>query len=143
MEKEHAIGADGARFLTFDIAGEEYSIPIDGISEIVECGRMVEVEGVEYPSRGVLCRGAEVIPVVDLAMVRGLPATPLTRWTCIVVIDVQDGPRRFAMGMLVNIQSCRITSAEGITEMVAGEPPPDSGEWPAGLRWGKPVRGLG
>lgn len=157
MEKEETVGAKGVHYLTFDIGGEEYAVSILGITEIVDCNGLQVLPGSPDHVRGLLFRGSAIVPVVDLALVQGLPATPLSRWTCIVLIELEQGSGREPVGVLVDILTCRIKSAQALAAQLAPAPAPVPMralarapaqapaplEWPTPMQWGKPVRGIG
>jgi purine-binding chemotaxis protein CheW len=44
----------------------------------------------------------KVIPIVDLALKFGLPATRTTKWTCIIVVETNIGGDTAVMGVLAD-----------------------------------------
>ena len=68
VERDSALGFKDAQYLTFTIGGEEYAIAILGICEIVDCSSLQEVPGAPAHMRGVVRRGGDVVPVMDLAL---------------------------------------------------------------------------
>lgn len=90
------------QYLTFFIAGEEYAIGILRVTEIIECGAMTKVPSTPQWIRGVLNLRGAVVPVVDLAVKFGLDTTELTARTCVVVMEMQFGDERVAMGVMAD-----------------------------------------
>ena len=66
-----------AQYLTFLTAGEEYAISIGKIREIIEYEAVTTVPNTPAWISGVTNLRGKVIPVVDLAVKFGLPAS---RW---------------------------------------------------------------
>jgi chemotaxis protein methyltransferase CheR len=63
-----------------------------------------------------------VVPVVDLAVKLGLPESPITKWTCVVVVEVDLEGERTVMGVLAD-------SVSQVLDLAASEiePPPPFG----------------
>lgn len=111
------------QYLSFYVADEEYGVGILRVREIVEYGVVTRVPSAPLGVRGVANLRGTVLPVVDLAVKMGLPETPVTKFTCIVVVDVNlpDG-RRTLMGLL----AARVSQVIELTpEQI--EPPPSFG----------------
>jgi purine-binding chemotaxis protein CheW len=88
------------QFLTFFLADEEYAISVLKVTEIIECSAMTRVPGVPPWIRGVTNLRGSVVPVVDLAVKFGLPATPVTARTCVVVVEIKADDERLLLGVM-------------------------------------------
>jgi purine-binding chemotaxis protein CheW len=88
------------QYLSFIVAGEEYALGILQVKEIIEYDTVTRIPGVPTWVRGVFNLRGSVVPVVDLAVKLGQPSSPLTRWSCIVVVEVKLGGERVILGML-------------------------------------------
>jgi purine-binding chemotaxis protein CheW len=83
---------DRNQYLTFQLAGEEYAVGILRVKEIIVYGPLTRVPQAPPALRGVINLRGSVVPVIDLAVKFGLPASPLTNRTCIVILEVDlDG----------------------------------------------------
>ncbi|HEU0016360.1 MAG TPA: chemotaxis protein CheW [Longimicrobium sp.] len=121
MSTATAAGQAG-QYLTFQLAGEEYAVELLQAREILRYEQVTRVPTAPPSIRGVLNLRGRVVPVVDLAVKLGLPDTPVTGRTCIVIVDVALEGERTVMGVI----------AEAVSQVVdldAGdiEPPPPFG----------------
>ena len=89
-----------SQYLSFIIAGEEYALGILQVKEIIEYDTVTRVPGTPAWVRGVFNLRGSVVPVVDLAVKLGMPPSTLTRWSCIVVVEVKLGQERLVLGLL-------------------------------------------
>lgn len=106
------------QFLTFILKGQVYGVPIESVQEI---NRMIEITEVPRTSdfvKGVINLRGKVIPVVDLRLKFGMAEAELTRNSCIVVIEGDNGD----IGIIVDaVNSVTNFSAEQV------QPPPSMG----------------
>ncbi len=96
------ISAASAQYLSFIIAGEEYALGILQVKEIIEYDTVTRVPGTPVWVRGVFNLRGSVVPVVDLAVKLGMGPATLTRWSCIVVVEVRMGEERVVLGLLAD-----------------------------------------
>ena len=82
---------DDQQYLTFLLSGEMFAIGILNIKEIIEYGSLTEVPMMPSFIRGVINLRGSVVPVVDLSARFGRGKTEVSRRTCIVIIEVQNG----------------------------------------------------
>jgi purine-binding chemotaxis protein CheW len=90
------------QYLTFFLAGEEYAISILQVTDIIECGAVTKVPGTPPWIRGVHNLRGAVVPVIDLAVKFGMPATVITRRTCIVIIELHVDDESMIMGVMAD-----------------------------------------
>ncbi|MDB4907039.1 MAG: chemotaxis protein CheW [Gemmatimonadetes bacterium] len=76
------------QYLSFVLAGEEYAVEILRVKEIIEYESLTRVPAMPAAVRGVINLRGRVVPVVDLALRFGLGASPLTRRSCIVMVEL-------------------------------------------------------
>lgn len=96
---------DQRQYLTFTLSGEMYAIGILNIKEIIEYGSVTAVPMMPEFIRGVINLRGAVVPVVDLASRFSRAASPVTRRTCIVIIEVESGDERHDVGVMVDAVS--------------------------------------
>ena len=77
------------QYLTFMLGGEVFSIGILCIKEIIWYANLTEVPMMPDFIRGVINLRGSVVPVMDLSKRFGKPSTPVSKSTCIVIIEVQ------------------------------------------------------
>jgi purine-binding chemotaxis protein CheW len=117
---------DRAQYLTFSLAGGEYAIAVLRVREIIEHETVTRVPSTPAFVRGVINLRGSVVAVVDLARKFGLPESPVTKRTCIIIVEVESESGRLVMGVL----------ADAVDQVVEFRP----GEIEAPPSFGTPVR---
>jgi purine-binding chemotaxis protein CheW len=103
METKEAV--EQQQYLTFTLAGEEYAIGIRRVKEIIEYETVTKVPKVPEWIHGVINLRGNVVAVVDLAKRFGLLPTPITKTTCIVIVEVQLDSEQTVMGVMADAVS--------------------------------------
>ena len=111
------------KYLTFTLGRESYGVPVRAVREIIRLCPITPVATMPAHVRGVINLRGRVIPLVDLRVRFGLPATEEHDRTCIVVAQVASatgGTRPY--GVIVD-------GVEEVAQFGAAdiEPPPDFG----------------
>jgi purine-binding chemotaxis protein CheW len=88
------------KFLTFQLADEEFGIEILKVREINKVMDITAIPQMPAYMKGVINLRGNVIPVIDLRLKFGLPELAHTEQTCIIVVDVGR-----AIGILVDTVS--------------------------------------
>jgi purine-binding chemotaxis protein CheW len=91
-----------AQYVSFLLAGEEYAVDILRAREIVAYETLTRVPMAPACIRGVLNLRGRVVPVIDGASVLGLSPTEPTRWTCILMVEVDLDGDATLMGLMVD-----------------------------------------
>ena len=119
-----AVPVEHKQYLTFMLGGEMFSIGILCIREIIWYSNLTEVPMMPACIRGVINLRGAVVPVMDLSNRFGKPATPVTKSTCIIIVEVetQNEGERQSMGVVVD-------SVQAVLEIAASdiEPAPSFG----------------
>jgi len=89
-----------SQYLSFILAGEEYALRILQVKEIIEYTPVTRIPGAPRWVCGVFNLRGRVVPVVDLAVKLGLGPSTLSRWSCIVVVEVRLGEEPLVLGLL-------------------------------------------
>jgi purine-binding chemotaxis protein CheW len=129
-----ADGAQTHQYLTFMLGGELFAIGILCIKEIIEYSSLTEVPMMPAAVRGVINLRGAVVPVMDLLIRFGKRSSPVSKRTCIVIIEVTGMGERQDIGIVVD-------SVDSVLDIPASEiePPPSFG---AGIRTDF-MRGMG
>jgi purine-binding chemotaxis protein CheW len=98
-EKEEVVQQ---QHLTFFLADEEYAINIQRVKEVIEYTVVTKVPKVPEWIRGVINLRGNVVPVVDLTVRFGLEESPVTKTTCIVIVEVEQDSERTVMGVIAD-----------------------------------------
>jgi purine-binding chemotaxis protein CheW len=72
------------------------------VKEIIEYTTVTKVPKVPQWIRGVINLRGNVVPVVDLAVRFGLEQRPVTKTTCIVIVEVEQDSERAVMGVIAD-----------------------------------------
>ncbi len=90
------------KYLTFNLAREEYGIGILKIKEIIGVIPITPVPGTPDFVKGVINLRGKVIPVVDLRIRFGMQAVEYDEYTCIVVAEIEGTEGVVLMGVVVD-----------------------------------------
>ena len=90
------------KFMTFQLAREEYGLEILKVREIIGLMEITRVPRTRDFVRGVINLRGKVIPVVDLRLKFGMEACEPTDQTVIIVVQCTVDGRPLTMGLLVD-----------------------------------------
>jgi purine-binding chemotaxis protein CheW len=110
------------QYLSFVLGGEEYAVNILRVKEIIEYDQLTRVPSMPPCVRGVINLRGRVVPVVDLAARFNLAESVITRRSCIVMVELQDGDESVVVGIITDAVSQVLDLADS-----AIEPPPSFG----------------
>lgn len=83
--------SDEIQLVSFELAGQEYALPIEHVQEIVQVPEVVsELPNAEAHVIGVINLRDRLLPLVSLRTLFGLPAAPLGEQNRIVVVSLGD-----------------------------------------------------
>ncbi|WP_437827340.1 chemotaxis protein CheW [Sorangium sp. So ce1153] len=98
MEQERA---KLEQFLTFFVGGEEVAINILQIREVIAYQPPTRIPVAPAHLRGVINLRGAVVPVVELALRLGLAVAPVSKNTCVVVVEVIVDGKLTMVGVVV------------------------------------------
>jgi purine-binding chemotaxis protein CheW len=111
------------QFLTFLLADEAFALGILRVKEIIEYDTVTRIPNVPPSIRGVINLRGSVVPVVDLAARFDMGQSPITKRTCVIIVEVDAGEgKHVVMGVTADSVSQVIDLPR--TEI---EPPPSFG----------------
>jgi purine-binding chemotaxis protein CheW len=110
------------QYLTFTLGGETFAIGILGVKEIIEYTHLTDVPLMSQCIRGVINLRGSVVTVMDLSVRFGRPSTPVTKRTCIVIVEIESGGEHQVIGVVVDAVNAVIEIADSEIE-----PPPAFG----------------
>lgn len=90
------------QYLTFTVTSEVFAIGILVIKEIIEYSSLTSVPMMPAYVRGVINLRGAVVPVLDLSVRFRKPASPVTKRTCIVIVEVMTAGERQDVGVVVD-----------------------------------------
>ncbi|MDA8428767.1 MAG: chemotaxis protein CheW [Geobacteraceae bacterium] len=100
------------QYLTFKLAEETFALDVAKVREILELSNITKVPQTPDFMRGVINLRGSVVPVIDMRLKFGMPATVQTVNTCIIVAEVQMEDEIIVLGAL----------ADSVQEVVEMEP---------------------
>jgi purine-binding chemotaxis protein CheW len=90
------------QYLTFTLGNEVFAIGILAIKEIIEYSTLTTVPMMPTYVRGVINLRGAVVPVLDLSVRFGKAPSPVTKKTCIVIIEIEAAGERQDVGVVVD-----------------------------------------
>jgi len=90
------------KYLTFQLAGEEFGIRVLKVREIMGVQDITAVPRTPPHIKGVINLRGKVVPVIDLRLKFGIPAAEYTVRTCIIVMEVDSDGSPAPMGIVVD-----------------------------------------
>lgn len=96
------VSQEPMQYLTFMLAGEVFAIGILAIKEIIEYRNVTEVPMMPESVRGVINLRGAVVPVMDLQARFGRAPSPISKRTCIVIVEVVTENDRQVVGVVVD-----------------------------------------
>jgi purine-binding chemotaxis protein CheW len=108
-EKESSAAAPSdaraGKYLTFQLANEEFGIRVLKVREIMGLQEITAVPQTPVHIKGVINLRGKVVPVIDLRLKFALEAAAYTQRTCIIVTQVQGESGLVLMGIVVDAVS--------------------------------------
>lgn len=92
----------GQLYLAFMLGTEIFAIDILRIREIIEYNPPTPVPMMPPSLQGVINVRGAVVPVIDLAVRFGWPATGVGRRTCIVIVEIEYQGAQHVLGLVVD-----------------------------------------
>lgn len=100
--------------LSFTLDDEVFAVDVARVREILEFRGANRIPQVPDYLRGVINLRGNVVPVVDLRLIFGLPATPSTISTCVIVLEINIENEAVVAGALAD-------SVREVLELEPGE----------------------
>ena len=95
-----ATDARAGKYLTFDLAGEEFGVRVLKVREIMGLQEITPVPQTASHVKGVINLRGNVVPVVDMRLKFGMPATEKGVNTCIIIVEVTVDDETTVLGAL-------------------------------------------
>ena len=110
------------QYLAFKLAEEVFAVDVEKVREILELTTITQVPQTPDYMRGVINLRGSVVPVMDMRLKFGMPASETTVNTCIIVVEVVHEDEVVVIGALAD-------SVQEVFELEPDqiEPPPRIG----------------
>ncbi len=116
------------KYLTFQLASEEFGICVLKVREIMGLQEITAVPQTPAHIKGVINLRGKVVPVIDLRLKFGLANAEYSQRTCIIVTQIQGESTHVLMGIIVdgvsevlNLAPAEIEDTPDFGEEVAGQ----------------------
>jgi purine-binding chemotaxis protein CheW len=116
------------KYLTFQLANEEFGIRVLKVREIMGLQEITVVPQTPVHIKGVINLRGKIVPVIDLRLKFGILSAEYTQRTCIIVTQVQGEAGIVLMGIIVdgvcevlNLTASEIEDTPDFGEDVAGQ----------------------
>lgn len=93
------------QYLTFLLSGEECAISILKVREIIEYHTVTTVPKMPEWVQGVINLRGTVVPVIDLAVKFGMQQKPVSKTTCIVIVETVFESQETIVGLVADAVS--------------------------------------
>ena len=120
--------ARAGKYLTFQLANEEFGIRVLKVREIMGLQEITAVPQTPPHIKGVINLRGKVVPVNDLRLKFGVATAEYTQRTCIIVTQVQGESGPILMGIIVdgvsevlNLTAAEIEDTPDFGEEIAGQ----------------------
>lgn len=115
-------GTTANQYLTFTLEGEQYAIGVSKVREVLEHTKITKLPKTAEYMKGIINLRGTGVPVIDLRLKFGMPETPVTKDTSIIVMEVEGPEGAVVVGALAD-------AVHEVVELEAGniEPAPKFG----------------
>lgn len=101
-EKVSSLEEKAGKYLTFQLAGEEYGLEILRVKEIIGMMDITSLPRTPGFVKGVINLRGKVITVIDLRLKFGLIEAEYTEKSCIIVVEIFEGGDNVQLGIIVD-----------------------------------------
>ncbi|MCR4292579.1 MAG: chemotaxis protein CheW, partial [Candidatus Kuenenia sp.] len=92
-----------ARYLTFEICGEEYGIEVLKVKEIISMVKITPVPKTPEYVKGIINLRGNIIPVIDLRLKLGIRETVAGDDRCIIIVETRNGLKGIIVDMVSEV----------------------------------------
>ena len=99
---QQAVADDLEKYLSFTVDDDIYAFDALSIKEIIEYTNVTRIPMVPAFVRGVTNLRGSVVPVIDLSARLGKKESPVTKRTCIIIVEVQSDDEKITVGVVID-----------------------------------------
>ena len=92
-----------ARYLTFEICGEEYGIEVLKVKEIISMVKITPVPKTPEYVKGIINLRGKIIPVIDLRLKLGMRESMAGDGRCIIIVETCNGLKGIIVDMVSEV----------------------------------------
>jgi purine-binding chemotaxis protein CheW len=114
--------SERSTYLTFGLGEEIFAIDVASVREVLDLKDITRIPQTPEYMKGVINLRGSVVPVIDMRLKYGLPASEATVDSCIIVTEMEQGDETLVVGALADsVREVLQISADQV------EPPPKIG----------------
>lgn len=102
VARRSSFGGASGKFLAFELAEEEFAIPVHKVKEIIGLQEITHVPQTARYVRGVINLRGKVVPVVDLRLKLHMAGGTYNERSCIVVLQIETQGGAHNVGVAVD-----------------------------------------
>ncbi|HEY6872325.1 MAG TPA: chemotaxis protein CheW [Geobacteraceae bacterium] len=99
---QNGAATEAIQYLTFTLAEELFALDIAKVREVLDYTAVTRVPGTPEFMRGVINLRGSVVPVVDMRLKFGMPATERGVNTCIIIVEVAVDGETTVLGAMAD-----------------------------------------
>ncbi len=93
------------QFLTFKVGSELYGIEVENVREVIELSYITTVPKTPDYISGIINIRGEVVPIVNLPVLFYNKFSDVTKFTCIVILELSDESEKYLIGIQIDAVS--------------------------------------
>lgn len=125
--------ARSQKYLTFNIANEDYGISITTVKEIIGMMKITNIPKTPVFIKGVINLRGKIIPIMDLRLKFGLAERAYNERTCIIVVEIHSDAGKRNIGIIVDTVSEVININSDDVEQMQSEDIKNDGDFINGI----------
>ncbi len=90
------------KYLTFRINDHIFGTEVFRVKEIIEYCQITNIPITHENVRGVINLRGNVVPVIDMAIRIGMEKRPISKRTCIIIVDIEYEEEQIELGFVVD-----------------------------------------
>jgi purine-binding chemotaxis protein CheW len=112
--------AKPGQYLSFALGDLAYAFPISFVREINRVTAITPIPETPAYIAGVMNVRGKVVPIIDLRVRFGMPATPATRHSCIIIVDSLRGQAGLLVDSIHGVSPLRMDQIQSRPELSGG-----------------------
>ncbi|MCF6150488.1 MAG: hypothetical protein E3K37_17810 [Candidatus Kuenenia sp.] len=108
LEEENTPGISNAfeqdaKYLTFELSGEEYGVDVLKVKEIISMAEITPVPKTPKYVKGIINLRGKIIPVIDLRLKLGVRETEPAKYLCIIIVETHKDLKGIIVDMVSEV----------------------------------------
>ena len=112
--------ADSEQYMTFTLGDGTYGLNVNIVKEVIGYEKIFSIPRVPEYMRGIINLRGEVIPVVDLNYLFFNKKNEITKFTCILILELEEDGKKIAWGLLIDSVQAVVSINDGDVKETPG-----------------------